>query len=68
MANCSSRLEQKMVENTQLVDEVSRLKIKVMEMKSDFEEVLGLQRNVEKLEMDYRREQNGRVKAETMLE
>lgn len=57
-----------MVENTQLVDEVSRLKIKVMEMKSDFEEVLGLQRNVEKLEMDYRREQNGRVKAETMLE
>ena len=49
LTNCSSRLEQKMIENGQLTEEANRLKIKVMEMKSDFEEILTLQRNIEKL-------------------
>ena len=65
---CASRLEQKMSENIQLNDELNRIKIKMMEMKSDFEEVLILQRNLEKAELDCRREQSARIKAEAMLE
>lgn len=42
--------------------------MKVMEMKSDIEEVLLLQRNMEKLELDGKREQNARIKAESALE
>ena len=40
----------------------------MLEMKNDFEEVINLQKHTEKLELDLRREQNTRIKAESMLE